>query len=522
MAIKDDIGWLKLNFEEKMTKATKGTPLDVDILCAIAVQETGYIWRKLLKKGYSTENILRLCVGDTIDAPRRGAFPVDKAALVAHPRGQEMFELARSLLVEMAEATELKDYVLATEKAKKFCHGYGMFQRDLQFFKSDPDYFLSGAWHDFDRCLAEAVKELTKAAKKLGYLSLPALSNSQLCDIAIVYNTGFGNFDAGKGLKQGFKDDSGKYYGEYIDDYLKISKSVSTGRPEGDVGMNTIAVGMTVGEAIGTGVSAADVAKAELIAYGGIDEGNEPLRSHIDAYWIAADVDPNDFSPTGDPWSAAFISFCIRTSGATDKQFAFSPQHSVFVHKAIKNADAGEGDFRGYRITDYKPKIGDIIQNNRTTSDYSFDYARGHSSYASHSAIVVGFETRSGIPHALTIGGNERDTVGKKYVPLTPEGFVRQRPGTNYYICVIENRMASSAAGATTQALGAYRVVARPDLNLRAGPGTNFPVSSKLKFGTTLWVADFINSADGKWAFVDLENDGGRDGYVFASYLAPA
>ncbi len=27
----------------------------------------------------------------------------------------------------------------------KFCHGYGIFQYDLQFFLTDPDYFLAGS-----------------------------------------------------------------------------------------------------------------------------------------------------------------------------------------------------------------------------------------------------------------------------------------------------------------------------------------------------------------------------------------
>ena len=226
MAIRDDIKWFKDGFSRKLQTAIAGTPLNLDILCAIALQETGYIWRRLVAKGLPTNDVLKLCVGDTIDAPRRSAFPRNKAALIAQPRGQQMFELAHSLLVEMADATGIESYIDAGRNPNKFCRGYGIFQRDLQFFKGDPDYFLNQLWADFDRCLDEAVKELKGALRDLGYTSRPSLTDLQLCYVAIVYNTGFGNFDEDRGLMQGFEDDSGVFYGEHIARFLNASKAV--------------------------------------------------------------------------------------------------------------------------------------------------------------------------------------------------------------------------------------------------------------------------------------------------------
>ena len=46
-------------------------------------------------------------------------------------------------------------------------------------------------------------------------------------------------------------------------------------------------------------------------------------------------------------------------------------------------------------------------------------------------------EDESG-PYALTIGGNESDSVGRKIVRLTSDGLIRQRD-TNPYMCVIQN-----------------------------------------------------------------------------------
>jgi uncharacterized protein YgiM (DUF1202 family) len=178
-------------------------------------------------------DVLRLCVGDTIDAPRRSAFPSSKGALIAQPSGQRMFDLAHALLVEMAAATGIESYISAGRNPNKFCRGYGIFQRDLQFFKEDPNYFLNQTWVDFSRCLDEAVKELKNGLRNLGYASKPSLTDLQLCYVAIVYNTGFSNFDEDRGLKQGHVDEDGVFYGEYIGKFLNASKAVPmpSGRP---------------------------------------------------------------------------------------------------------------------------------------------------------------------------------------------------------------------------------------------------------------------------------------------------
>jgi hypothetical protein len=167
-----------------------------------------------------------LCVGDVIDAPRRSAFPKNRAALVAEPQGQQMFDLAHGLLVEMGDATGIDAYKRAGTNPAKFCRGYGMFQRDLQFFREDPNYFLDEAWGDFGRCIDEAVKELKRGLNNLGYAGKPTLTDRQLCYVAIVYNTGFGNFDEDRELKQGFKDEDGVFYGEHIERFLNASKAV--------------------------------------------------------------------------------------------------------------------------------------------------------------------------------------------------------------------------------------------------------------------------------------------------------
>ena len=101
------------------------------------------------------------------------------------------------------------------------------------------------------------------------------------------------------------------------------------------------------------------------------------------------------------------------------------------MRAAIANGDADRGVFRGHRVTEYAPKLGDLIHHNRDGGTLSFDFARANTGYPSHSAIVVDFELRNGVRHAVTIGGNEflsggTGTVGKKRFALDLNGFLNQ------------------------------------------------------------------------------------------------
>lgn len=136
------------------------------------------------------------------------------------------------------------------------------------------------------------------------------------------------------------------------------------------------------------------------------------------------------------PWSAVFVSWCVKEAGATAAEFRFAKAHSIFVHQAIKNAGNGTGVFHGLPIDVHAPNVGDIIQHNRGGSRFTFKHARTHSQYKSHSVIVVSTGRDEFGRFALCIGGNESDAIRRTKVRLTPQGFVLQR-GANPFICVI-------------------------------------------------------------------------------------
>jgi hypothetical protein len=228
MPTADNIRWFKQQFRAQIEAALTGLPFDLDMIVAIACQETGYIWSVLRNKQLPLERVVALCVGDTIDynGPGKGrqAFPRNKDALVAVPNGPLMFDIARKALEDMA--TYIPSYQGSVANPKKFCRGFGIFQRDLQFFKSDPDYFLERRYESFANTLIHCLGELRRGLKKLGFESRTSLTDLEFAMVAIAYNTG--GYKPSKGLKQGHFDGE-KYYGERIDQYLKLSRTVDAG-----------------------------------------------------------------------------------------------------------------------------------------------------------------------------------------------------------------------------------------------------------------------------------------------------
>ena len=222
MPTRDAISWFKQQFQSDINNALHGSPFSLDLLTAIACQETGYIWNTT-RRYLPVPGVLQLCVGDSIDdTGGRTAFPRNKAALLAKANGARMFQIARKGLVDVSQY--VTSYRPAASSPNKFCHGFGIFQYDLQFFLNNPGYFLGESWADFRKCLALCVSELTTAQGRAGLGSKTTLTDLEMCYVAIAYNKG--SFNPAKGLKQGYKDED-KYYGENIYDFLRLSQSVS-------------------------------------------------------------------------------------------------------------------------------------------------------------------------------------------------------------------------------------------------------------------------------------------------------
>ena len=70
----------------------------------------------------------------------------------------------------------------------------------------------------------KAIGELRAAQRKIGLGNKISLTDLEMAHVAIAYNTG--GLIPSRGLKQGFKDDSGRFYGELIFDFILKSRTV--------------------------------------------------------------------------------------------------------------------------------------------------------------------------------------------------------------------------------------------------------------------------------------------------------
>jgi hypothetical protein len=135
--IKGGMAWFKKNFGAEISRAIGGTPYTLDILTAIAVQETFVVWGKAYKiPDLSIGDLLALCVGDPLDAEDGRdpeAFPQNRAVLEeTGADGRRMFQIARSALEDLVRFAPYEQPFV--DKPDKFCHAFGIFQYDIQAF----------------------------------------------------------------------------------------------------------------------------------------------------------------------------------------------------------------------------------------------------------------------------------------------------------------------------------------------------------------------------------------------------
>jgi hypothetical protein len=128
----------------------------------------------------------------------------------------------------------------------------------------------------------------------------------------------------------------------------------------------------------------------------------------------AFDIDRADYYA----WSAAFISYVMRTAGA-GARFPYAPSHYVYINiaKEMKLSRASGWVVIAERVDEYAPVPGDLIcfWRGRRRLTYERLPARG---FAAHCDMVVHRDKEQ----ISVIGGNVDAAVTMKHVPVTMDG----------------------------------------------------------------------------------------------------
>ena len=130
--------------------------------------------------------------------------------------------------------------------------------------------------------------------------------------------------------------------------------------------------------------------------------------------------DGREYRSAPPAWSAAFISYLMRSAGAGDR-FPYSPLHATYINAAA----GGNAVLTAQPPETYGPQPGDLICYGRRGAQNLRFADLPTASFFGHCDIVAGVN-----PGQLTvIGGNVTAGVTMKHVPVTPQGMLATPDG---------------------------------------------------------------------------------------------
>lgn len=160
-------------------------------------------------------------------------------------------------------------------------------------------------------------------------------------------------------------------------------------------------------------------------------ETKKPFFEFIGEMWRNLDADSKLTGKNTDVfWSAACISFMVKNAGYT--RFKQGSAHSIYINDAIdaRENNRANRDYWGFRTTEHKPQHGDLVCRRRTGASITYDFAKKHSDFASHTDIVVA----KGDGFVDAVGGNVSNSVSITRYKLTGSGFLDTKGGRIFAI----------------------------------------------------------------------------------------
>jgi hypothetical protein len=127
-------------------------------------------------------------------------------------------------------------------------------------------------------------------------------------------------------------------------------------------------------------------------------------------------------------WSAAFISYVMRISGA-GRRFPYSADHADYINAArmVSLGKTSRWLLAAERVQDYAPRLGDLVCFGRgLAKGLRFEDLPTAALFTSHCDIVVDTSVAGRI---AVIGGNVEDSVTMNQVPVTAGGRLATAEG---------------------------------------------------------------------------------------------
>ena len=136
------------------------------------------------------------------------------------------------------------------------------------------------------------------------------------------------------------------------------------------------------------------------------------------------------------PWSAAFISWVMKVSGA-GRHFLYSETHADYVIDAIEEKELNsKAKFKGYRIMEIKPKVTDLVCKRRMGSTADYAYGEDHT-VLDNSPLHCDIVTKVNKNDIEVVGGNINNKVDRANLSLNKDGYLNEQD----YFVIIRNTL---------------------------------------------------------------------------------
>lgn len=142
-------------------------------------------------------------------------------------------------------------------------------------------------------------------------------------------------------------------------------------------------------------------------------------------------------------WSAAFISFVLRSSGVDRREFPPSAAHAFYLDALFDDARRfpATAPFIPHDVAARAPEVGDLVCADRSPNpiaSWRDRLAEAGRFRPTHCDIVL----RVASGHIEAVGGNVRDAVTLSRFPTDGAGRLLPRPqGEPQWFAVLENRL---------------------------------------------------------------------------------
>lgn len=159
----------------------------------------------------------------------------------------------------------------------------------------------------------------------------------------------------------------------------------------------------------------------EIINPVGYWEDDEARADRVRQYWQTVGRPHLTGYDCQEPWSAAFMSWLMRTAGVAETVFPSADAHWVYLDAILDHANQADALFIPHRLDYYAPRTGDLICAYREPAETIKRLEalpRIPPDTRLHCDVVVKTDGRQ----IETIGGNVRNSVSRTIMPLDRNG----------------------------------------------------------------------------------------------------